>query len=161
MFKILIAILLLIVTFPKQISLAEYVATDSAKEIEVEYDSVNPGSPYYIFKRLKETIILNLLTFGVENKAKYSEQLLDNRLRELAYMVRNGEIGILENGAHRYTNQAGLVIDKYLKHNKNFKTQAQKNLPLVEQLRDAYPSNTPQWLMIQESVDTTERIAGS
>ena len=158
MFKLFITLLLVILLSPNQMVFAENIAEDS--NISVEFESVNPGSPYYIFKRIKETFTLNLLTFGEQNKAKYSEQLLDTRLRELAYMVKKGQTGILDNGAHRYTNQAGIIIEKYLKIDQNFKSQAQKYIPILSRLRDYYPSNTPQWLMIQESVDTTKRIAG-
>lgn len=159
MFKHIIAILLIILIIPLQVSFAEKIADDS--DISIPFESVNPGSPYYIFKRIKETFTFNFLTFGEQNKAKYSETLLDTRLRELAYMVKNGEVGILDNGAHRYTNQAGTILQKYLKIDPNFKSQAQKYLPILNRLRDYYPSNTPQWLMIQESVDTTQRIAGN
>lgn len=159
MFKVLIVIFLILLMIPKQLSLAENISTDSAQE--VKYDKTNPGSPYYIFKRLKETVILNFLKFGEKNKAKYSEGLLETRLKELTYIVREGQMGILENVAHRYTNQAGVIIEKYLKLNQGFKPQAERHIPILGSLRDAYPSNTPQWLMIQESVDTAKRIAGS
>jgi hypothetical protein len=160
MIKVLVSTLLLIfsLVFIPTIY-AQDTSTDPLKDIPLE--STNPGSPYYIFKRTKESFQLNFLTFGDHNKAKYIEKLLDIRLNELTYMVKNGQTGILENGAHRYTNQAGNIIEKYLKSNSDFKTQTQRHLPVLNRLRDYYPSNSPQWLMIQESVDTAKRISGS
>lgn len=160
MSRVFILNLLLIVFFV-------FTPSVSAQENEPEllknmlFESINPGSPYYIFKRSKESFKLNFLTFGEQNKAKYIENLLDIRLKELSYMVKNGQTGILENGARRYTHQAGEVIEKYLKYNLGFKEQAKLHIPVLNRLRDYYPSNTADWLMIQESIDTSKRILGS
>jgi hypothetical protein len=145
--KILAAIFLVFLIIPKQMVFAQNVSTPSAQIIQ--YESVNPGSPYYFFKRLKENIKLNFLTFGEQNKAKYSEQLFDIRFKELAFEVKNSDNGFLENVESRYTNQAGTIIDKYLKIDPNFKQQAQRYLPVLESLRDKYHSNSPYWLMLQ------------
>lgn len=160
--KILLALILLLIT-PKIATFAQESNPNPTPDpIEsVIFDSVNPGNPYYIFKRTKESFTLNFLIFGEQNKAKYSEKLLDNRLRELAYIVKNGQIGILDNVARRYTNQAGVIIEKYLKIDQNFKSQAKTYIPILNRLRDYYHSNSAQWLMIQESVDTTKRISES
>lgn len=151
------AIILIIFVIPTQTTLAQNNATDSSQI--VQFESVNPGSPYYVFKRIKETIKLNLLTFGAKNKAKYSQELLYIRLKELAYAVKNNQIGYMENVANRYTNQAGTIIEKYLRIDADVKKQALQYLPILSNLRDAYPANSPYWLMIQYAVDTTKRIA--
>ena len=158
MFKLFIAALLIILTIPKQISFAQNIATDSATTMQ--FESVNPGSPYYIFKRLKEAVTLNFLTFGEQNKAKYTEQLLDTRFKELIYGVETGKIGYLENIAGRYTNQGGTIIEKYIKIDRNFKSQGERYLPVLARLRDHYPSNSAYWLMLQAAIDTTKRIVG-
>lgn len=156
--KVFLALFLMLFILPKPVLLAQSDATPVAK---IQEESVNPGSPYYVFKRFKEVLKLNLLTFGEKNKAKYSEELLDIRLRELVHAVRNNQIGYLENVANRYTNQAGIIIEKYLKIDPDVKSQSEKYIPILETLRDHYPANSPYWLMIQYAVDTTKRIAGS
>ena len=156
--KMLILSFLIFLLLPKPVILAETNATIAA---EIKDDPVNPGSPYYVFKRIKETFTLNFLTFGEKNKAAYSEELLDTRLRELVHAVKNNNTGYLENVANRYTNQAGIIIEKYLNIDPNIKIQSQKNISILEYLRDNYPANSPYWLMIQYAVDTTKRIAGS
>ncbi len=156
--KSLIIATFLILIIPKHVVFAENATTPSAS---IKYEEVNPGSPYYIFKRLKETITLKFLTQGDKNKAKYTEKLFDTRFRELVYAVETGKTGYLENVASRYTNQAGTIIEKYLKINPNFKPQAQKYIPTLENLRDVFPANSAWWLMIQAAIDTTKRIAGS
>ncbi len=159
--KFLAILLLILVIIPKSLIIAQ---SNTNQLPIIQDESVNPGSPYYIFKRIKETVILNL-TFGTKNKAKVSGELLDTRFRELAHAVKYDQIGYLENVSNRYTNQAGTIIEKYLntdqETNNAFKKQAQKYLPLLESLRDHYHSNSAYWLMLQYAVDTTKRIAGS
>lgn len=160
MFKLFLV--LLVITFlvsPFNIALASSESTPSSQTIQLE--TVNPGSPYYVFKRLVENFKLNFLTFGEKNKAKYSEELLDLRFKELAHAVKNGHTGYLSNVANRYTNQAGTIIEKYMNIDPNFREQAKTYLPYLANLRDNYPANTPQWLLLQYAVDTTKRIAGS
>lgn len=157
--KKLLIFLIIALVLPNNIAFAQNIATSTA---EIEYESITPGSPYYVFKRIKETVTLNFLTFGEKNKAKYSAQLLKIRLNELAHSVKNNKIGYLENVANRYTNQAGVIIEKYaMTNNPDIKKQAQGYIPILEKLRDNYPANSPYWLMIQYAVDTTKRLAGS
>ncbi len=156
---LLVTLLLVLSVAPFNIAIASNDATTSAQPIQ--FETINPGSPYYIFKRLVENFKLNFLTFGEKNKAKYSEELLDLRFKELSHAVKNGHTGYLSNVANRYTNQAGTIIEKYLNIDANFKDQAKIYLPSLAMLRDNYPSNTPQWLLLQYAVDTTKRIAGS
>ena len=155
--SLLFLIVLIIFAQAQQVKGRQSAREENLKKIE--YESVNPGSPQYAFKRLKEKIKLSLLTFGKEQKAKYLSKLLDKRYKELAYLVINNEIGPLEKAVNRYNTVAGEILSSYKDKDPNLKEQIKGYVEILEILRDKYKANSAQWLLMQYTIDTTRRLS--
>lgn len=161
MTKVLVLILLLTLTYLKTdvVFAKQFLTEDELKNLGLTgYESINTDSPNYIFKRGLEEFKLRFLFPDKQKKAEYLSKLLDIRFKELVYMINNDQIGIFENTARRYNTFSGKIIGNYKDLNPHLKEQTKNYVKILERLRDRYHSNSSYWLMVQETIDTTQRL---
>lgn len=156
MTKLSLAILIVFLTiiYTPNLVIAENIPDINAVKLE----NINPGSPYYVFKRLEENIKLNYLIKDKNKKAKYLSEILDKRFNELVYVVKNDKKGIFENATSRYISTIGLILEKYKYIDSNLDEQTTNYVTILSQLRDLYPANSSYWLLVQYTIDTTNRL---
>lgn len=153
-------IILLLVIFFSIVNIPSVLANndDNSSTSQVKYEKINPGSPYYIFKRLFENIQLNYLSVDKKSKSKILSHLLEVRLKEIAYVVNNNKIGMIENVTGRYDSVAGTIMEKYKNVNPDLPKQIESYPQILSSLRDKFPANSAQWLLMQYTIDTTNRL---
>lgn len=122
-------------------------------------NSANPGTPFFGIKRLQEKVFLSF-SLAPEKKADYYLSLLDKRLEEINYLIKNKKTDHLWSASLRYSATAGeiskLIIDnnlisyaskaieKFKSHQKAFKN-----------LDDTFPNrfNNEDWKYLQDGVN--------
>lgn len=109
------------------------------------FELINPDSKFYEVKRTTEKVMLTPLTV-----------LIDRRFNEILYLVDKNQLGELENALARYSATAGalLEIPKEKRGLKNLETYKSE----LARIRDVFPANSSFWLMVQSSLDTTNRL---
>ncbi len=138
---------------------AEENSSPSAQLLQITYESINPSDDYqYIFKRLKEKLLLIILSYSPSEKSKYQLNLLNTRLAELKYVIDKQDISNIETTSQRYSGGAGqltqFLVDKKLeKEKQETKKQFETHIPILENLRDVYPANSAGWLFIQHDIN--------
>lgn len=109
------------------------------------YESINPDSLIYPFKRLGEKI-----------RFLSPINLLNTRFNELVYIANYQKSGFITEVANRYNTSIGQIKSG----NAQLKDKGQivKYLKILERLRDGYPANSSSWLILQQTLDTTRSI---
>src|SRR3989344_2054671 len=137
--------------------LPAYILADSS-ELNLNKEKINPGSSLYVIKRLTEKI-QGTIIFSQERKVAFHDNLVRKRLSELNYLVENKKVTPIEQASYRLSAQAGVSTDELLKLNK--KEENEKILKWfslyktkLSELRDNYPANSSNWLLLQQNIDT-------
>ena len=116
-----------------------------------------PTSPSYVFKRLNEKTGM-IFKFSQKSKYSYSLVLLDKRLSELATLVNDKNPDLIVSSSQRFSYQAGTTtnINSKLKEKQNVILNFLFNRygKILTELRDNYPSNTTNWLLMSQNIDT-------
>lgn len=116
-----------------------------------------PTSPYYSFKRLKEKALM-ILKINTQSKFEYSKSLMEKRLSELTSLVAVKDPNMIVGASQRFSYQAGVTrsLNEKLKESKKEElAQLFDNYSkILAELRDNYPSNSPNWLLTQQNIDT-------
>lgn len=114
----------------------------------------------YTIKRLREKISLTWLGFfNQKGLGSYNAYLARERGNELIYISEHEKDQYLETSVSRYITQLGLLGEQYDAENVNTETisTALEGFDAkFQELRDTFPSQTAQWLLMQQSVDTTQ-----
>ena len=131
-------------------------ADDSSLNLPEE--RFNPGSSVYPFKRLSEKIQSKLIFSKVKN-VRYQGKLVERRLSEFNFIVKNKYLSSIEFSSQRFSAQAGVYIDGLakLENEKGVDATFQnfsKYIKLLEEMRDQFPANSSQWLLLQQNIDT-------
>ena len=121
-----------------------------------QLEQINPNLLIYPLKRTYEELKLFSLP-SKEKKQEYFYQLYEVRFRELVYIVKNRKEGFIFFTADRYNTFVG-KIKQYYPLDDTKKAQFQKKIKLLEALRDMYPSNSPSWEKLQQTMDTTKSL---
>ena len=117
----------------------------------------------FTIKRFREKISLTWLGFfNQKGLGSYSVQLVKERADELVYIAEHDKAQYLETAVSRFITQTGLLSEQF--DAKNVEAPDITNLlqgypEKFSKLRDAYPSQTAQWLLMQQVVDTTQVLA--
>lgn len=122
-------------------------------------NSTNPDAPFFGIKRLQEKVFLSF-SLTPEKKADYYLSLLDKRLEEINYLIRNNKTDHLWSASLRYSATAGEIsklivdnkltsyaskaIEKFKSHQKAFKN-----------LDDTFPNRfeSENWKYLQDGVN--------
>ncbi len=121
------------------------------------YENVNPNSLIYPIKRLQEELALRL-TFKRDDQDKYRYNLLEKRFGELVYIANYDKTSFLFETTDRYNSFVGQLNKDLLAKDHNQKTKILSMIKTLERLRDRYHSGSPNWVKIQETIDSTKRL---
>lgn len=127
-------------------------------ELNLPKQIINPGDFYYPAKRLWEKI-RERLNFNNEAKYGYYKSLLEFRMSELGFVVKNKRLGEVERASQRFAFQSGILTDYLTKHG----TRSQKDEILrrfkgfeapLDELRDYFPANSSFWMLVQHDINS-------
>lgn len=154
--KIFLLIIFLISIFPTNL-FAE------GSSLNLTSESINPGSFYYTFKRSWEKIIYTF-TFSPKDKVNYDLSLLEKRLSELNYVVKNKVLDEFERSSNRFSYQAGTAVNDLAAANDSSLKDKMKDIfnrypSYLEKLRDQNQANSSYWLLIQQDIDTLKILS--
>ena len=127
------------------------------QKLLTEYESINPDSLFYSFKRLGEQIQI-FFTFNNNEKLRYPLRLLDTRFNELVYTVNLQKTGFLTEVISRYNTQVGKIKRDFKNIDSADQDKLAQKIKILEVLRDRYPANSSYWLSIQQAIDTTRSL---
>lgn len=136
------------------------LAQTSKSDLKIEIQSVNPGDDYkYVLKRLKEKIVLAILSFSSQRKANYYVGLLDIRLSELKYVVDKKDIANIQTTSQRYAAISGELTDFVLgknltDYNGKLVNIMSSHIPFLENLRDSYPYVSSEYRFVQDDANS-------
>lgn len=109
--------------------------------------NASPDSPLLFgLKRVQEKAFLNLKS-GPEDKVDYMSSLLEERLKELDTLIKNGSFSYLWSASLRYSTFAGQITDLVVSNRmtdrvETIKKQFQDHKKVLSDLYVAYPKNT-------------------
>lgn len=136
-----------------------------AKDISqnIKEPSTKPDAGfYYLFKRSQEKI-LEKFQFSNSSKLNFHKKLMLERLSELKYVAETKSLGLLQISSQRFSYEAGKVVeyaqDMTQEDKDDVKNQFISYKPLLEKLRDIYPSNSSFWMLIQYDIDTLDILS--
>jgi hypothetical protein len=117
----------------------------------------------FTIKRIREKISLTWLGFfNPKGLGSYSAQLTKERADELIYVSEHEKAQYIETAVSRLITQVGLLSEQYDAKNASSEQvlNAVQGYPeKLERLRDDYPSQTAQWILMQQAVDTVKVLA--
>lgn len=132
-----------------------YLSAEELKSLGFRgYEQINPNLLIYPVKRLSEEIKFNL-TFNKQKKKEYLYSLYEIRLKELVYIVNNKKEGFIILTGDRYNSFLGKLKNEYTPE-QDFKVKVKDRIRILERMRDIYPANSPNWIILQQTVDTTK-----
>lgn len=120
------------------------------------YERINPNLLVYPIKRAIEVFKLFSLTTKEEKKV-YFDKLFEIRFKELVYIANSKKEGFIFFAADRYNTFVGKLKKDYPPDSSS-KVEFQRKLKMLEILRDIYPSNSPYWEKLQQTIDTTKSL---
>ena len=122
-----------------------------------------PGDSKYPAKRLKEKVT-EFFKFAHKSKSAYREVLLEKRLSELVSLVENKNINDIANSTQRFAYQAGKLAEGSYNDSPERKNEIislfEKYKPILDEMRDNFPANSPFWLLSQQDIDTLNILSG-
>lgn len=137
-----------------------FVQTAYAVEFEklnLPNQAVNPGDFYYSPVRLWEKIV-EKFQFSNEAKFKYLSSLIDKRIAELNFVVKNKRLDEVQRSSERLAYQVGSLTEFLIKQSdKEMKEQIKAKInsfsPTLSELRDNFPANSSFWMLIQHDIN--------
>lgn len=145
-------IILLFLLFSVQVTYASEL-----EKLNLPTQSVNPGDFYYSPVRLWEKIT-EKFQFKTDTKFKYSNSLIDKRMSELGYVIKNKRLDEVQRSTQRLAYQVG-VLSELLIQNKNTQMKEQLNkkinsfFPALAELRDNFPANSSFWMLVSHDIN--------
>ena len=137
-----------------------------ASEIEnlkLPTQAINPGDFYYLPVRLWEKIA-EKFQFDSNSKFKYSSTLIDKRMSELGFVVKNQRLGEVQKSSERLAYEVGTLTDLLIKE-KDAQKKGQLNkkinsfFPALAELRDNYPANSSFWMLVQHDINALKEYS--
>lgn len=153
--KIIILMLLLIST--------QVTHAAEPEKLNLPTQVVNPGDFYYQPIRLWEKIT-EKFQFGNDAKFKYLNSLIDKRMSELNFVVKNKRLDEVQRSSQRLAYQVGtltdLLVQKGDKQAKDqLKTRINSFIPALSELRDNFPANSSFWMLVQHDINSVKEYA--
>lgn len=151
--------LLMLVIFTLLISKPSFAQNEASSESaqNVKYESINPDSFFYPFKRLWEKIGFNL-SFSEDQKREYMQKLLDTRFKELVYVAKEKKYSEFEQASSRYNTLIGEYIQKYSDKKKAVEESAGSYEKILGELKKQYESDYAYWSFLKSSQETTQNL---
>lgn len=139
-----------------------FISIHSAYAVEFEKlnlpaQAINPGDFYYLPVRLWEKIA-EKFQFNNDTKFKYSSSLIDKRISELGYVVKNRRLDDVQRSSERLAYEVGRLTEFLIKQpnremKDQLKTKINNFLPALSELRDYFPANSSFWMLVQHDIN--------
>lgn len=131
------------------------------EDLNLPQEKVNPNHVAYPIKRLWEKF-QEKTTRKHEKKVSFYETLIEKRLSELGYIAKSKNIGQVQKASERFSYFSGVLTEYLIEQegageDKKRLTEkfASYKEPLSE-LRDEFPANSSDWMMISYCIDSLE-----
>ena len=142
------------------------IQTSYATELEklnLPTQSINPGDFYFPAIRLWEKIV-EKFQFNNDAKFKYSSSLIDKRISELGFIVKNQRLDEVQRSSQRLAYQVGILTDFLIKQrNKEMMNQLKIKIntffPALSELRDNFPANSSFWMLVQHDINSLKEYS--
>ena len=133
------------------------------EKLTLSSQRVNPGDFYYSSVRLWEKIA-EKFQFNDEAKFKYSNSLIDKRMSELGFVVKNKRLDEVQRSSQRLAYQVGILTEFLVKQGdkgmkEQTKTQINSFAPALSELRDNFPANSSFWMLVQHDINALKEYA--
>lgn len=145
-----------------------FITTHSAYAAEFEKlnlpsQAINPGDFYYSSVRLWEKIA-EKFQFNNDTKFKYSSSLIDKRMSELGYVVKNRRLDEVQRSTQRLAYQVGTLTEFLIKQGDRrmkdqIKTKINSFYPALSELRDNFPANSSFWMLVQHDINSLKEYS--
>lgn len=157
-YKVIISFLLFLsVSLTVSVNHAQSLSPDNDQMIQISNESINPGDGFkFSFKRLREKVMLALVSFSSQSKYNYQKDLLTKRLAELKYVVDNKDIANIQTTSQRYSATAGQIAELVVNNNLDKKaTQSIFSLQLqvLKDIQKQFNDTTAEWRFIEHDID--------
>lgn len=141
----------------------QVLAQVNADNSLIFYEKINPDSTIrYSLKRIIEKVEgVKVDIFDRNQKNRFMVKLSNRRLLELKYIIENNKLFYLEKSSSRYITQLGLISEELDKNKIDadfIKSNLETHTKVLESLKDKFPSQTAQWLLVQQARDTSKSI---
>lgn len=138
--------------------LPKNILAKSPESFGLTPQKILPGDSKYQVKRFKEKVT-EFFKLSYKSKSSYRQLLLEKRLSELVSLVENKNANEIANSTQRFAYQAGKLAegsykDKSSDRKKEIIDVFKKYKPILDEMRDNFPSNSPFWLLSQQDIDT-------
>lgn len=147
-----VSVFLMFSFFLPNISLAK-----SPESFGLTFQETRPGNSKYQIKRLKEKTN-EFFKLSRKSKSAYRQILLEKRLSELVSLIENKNTNEIANSTQRFAYQAGKLAEGSYKDKSDRKKEIidvfEKYKPILNEMRDNFPANSPFWLLSQQDIDT-------
>lgn len=121
------------------------------------YEIINPNLLIYPVKQLFEKIELTLMSDNT-TRTKYQYTLLDKRFKELVFIINSERTSFLEEAVGRYNSHLGNLMINNKDFAFNYKERISNYTRILKNLQDRYNSISSYRLLIQQAIDTTNRL---
>lgn len=153
--KIIVLILLL---FTVQITYATEL-----ENLNLPTQAINPGDFYYSPVRLWEKITARF-QFNNNSKFNFSNSLIDKRMSELIFVVKNRRLDEVQRSSERLAYEVGTLTDLLIKEgNAQKKEQLKKKIdgfaPALAELRDNFAANTSFWMLVSHDINALKEYS--
>lgn len=130
-------------------------------KLNLKAEMINPGDFYYPAIRLWEKIAENF-QLGTEAKFKYANPLIDKRMSELGYVVKNRRLGEVQRSSERLQYQVGILTEYLVKQGTpkmkdEIKAKIDIFFPALSELRDNFPANSSFWMLVQHDINSLKQ----
>lgn len=148
------------------IFLVTTIQTSYAAEFEklnLPTQLINPGDFYFPSIRLWEKIV-DKFQFKTDAKLKYSNSLIDKRMSELGYVVKNRRLDEVQRSTERFAYQVGTLTEFLIKQgDRKMKDQIKAKInsfyPALSELRDNFPANSSFWMLVQHDINSLKEYS--
>lgn len=133
------------------------------EKLNLPTQPINPGDFYFLSVRLWEKIA-EKFQFKTDAKFKYSNFLIDKRMSELGFVVKNRRLGEVQRSSERLAYQVGTLTDFLIKQeDKQMKDQMRTKInnlfPALSELRDNFPANSSFWMLVQHDINSLKEYS--
>ncbi|MBU0569234.1 hypothetical protein KKB40_00440 [Patescibacteria group bacterium] len=162
--RLFFVIILFIFSFLILLNNSRVVLAGSYHELNLPEQRINPDHIVYPAKRLWEKFREKTIR-NHESKVSYYESLIEVRLSELGYIVKDRNIGQTQKAGERFSYFSGTLTEYLLEKEgvdedkKRLKEKFTNYKVPLEELRDEFPANSSDWMMISYCIDSLDEYS--
>lgn len=139
------------------------VLANEYDKLNLKAETINPGDFYYSPIRLWEKIV-EKFQFSKEAKFKYAISLVDKRMSELGFAVKNRRLDEIQRPSQRLAYQVGTLTEFLVKQadketKEKLKIKINSFSPALSELRDNFPANSSYWMLVQHDINSLKEYS--